>query len=479
MSRRSQLLLLGTLLLYLMMAPVVAVDSRHSTSSDNNGGDDSSTTGTSGSADYLYKCQDLIPNLCPLDVEEGELIVKGIPVTYWKYTQKQHSSTTSSSTASSASTSDKLPIVALHGGPAFTHNYMLPLQQQACHGRPIYFYDQAGCGKSRPKHDASLLDKHPWLLDPDYYATVELPALLDHWNLRGYHIVGSSWGTLLAQLFVLNATTSQTQGLQSMVLSGPFSDSQSYIQAQWDPVDGTLGTLPDYVQDRIHTLEQQQAYQSKEYQTLNQVLKRFFTVRTPFTDCYLKAEEHANEEIYTAMQGPSEFTMSGVLAPYNVTDRLPTITVPVLLTHGRFDTMRPSIVQTMQEQLPNARSLLLERSGHVSMIDEPGKMNTAMAQFYQQVEDGTIATTQAQAQPPQRTTTTTASLHDDLWERVLDHRTFGTTTTTAHSVKASTPPRGSSMFLLVTAAVASLMVGFLLGELTARRRYRMQYVPMQ
>jgi hypothetical protein len=35
-----------------------------------------------------------------------------------------------------------LPLVTVHGGPAFTHNYLLPLRQQACLGRTVVLYDQ-------------------------------------------------------------------------------------------------------------------------------------------------------------------------------------------------------------------------------------------------------------------------------------------------------------------------------------------------
>ena len=36
----------------------------------------------------------------------------------------------------------------LHGGPSFTHNYILPLKLLAASGYPIILYDQAGCGLS-------------------------------------------------------------------------------------------------------------------------------------------------------------------------------------------------------------------------------------------------------------------------------------------------------------------------------------------
>ncbi len=69
---------------------------------------------------------------------------------------------------------EKPVVIALHGGPAFTHNYILPLKLLASMGYPVLFYDQCGCGGSSfvsdPAKDA------PWLLTVQYY--VEELALI-------------------------------------------------------------------------------------------------------------------------------------------------------------------------------------------------------------------------------------------------------------------------------------------------------------
>jgi hypothetical protein len=79
---------------------------------------------------------------------------------------------------------------------------------------------------------------------------------------------------------------------------------------------------------------------------------------------------------------------SGVLGDLNLTSRLPELTIPVLLTHGKFDTMRPSTVKTMQNQIKRSERVFFPHSGHVSMIDDPGLMNDAVASFIHRVENG-------------------------------------------------------------------------------------------
>lgn len=322
-----------------------------------------------------WTCDELTPNLCDLRVESGSDSVRSVDVHYWRYRRKEPLNNDETGQIT-------LPIIAVNGGPGWPHDYILPLKQLACRSTSeVIFYDQAGAGKSISKRDS--LPSH--LLDAKYYSEVELPALIRHWKLEKYHVIGHSWGTMLAQLFALNAKN--TTGLQSLTLAGPLSDAKTYIDAQWDAVEGNLGSLPPFVQSRIKSLEKDDAYESVEYKAIADVLTTFFTLRTaPAPDCVTKAMEGVNEEIYVGMQGPSEFTFSGTLEGFNVTGRLHEINVPVLLTHGKYDTMRPSIVKTMEREINLSERKMLPHSGHVAMIDDAGLMNDWIADFLNRAE---------------------------------------------------------------------------------------------
>ncbi|KAL3916986.1 MAG: hypothetical protein SGILL_004924, partial [Bacillariaceae sp.] len=290
----------------------------------------------------------------------------------------------SGSSDSKNSEQQQYPIIMVHGGPSFTHNYMLPLKQQACRGRDVYFYDQTGCGESMIPKENKTQD-FPHLLDPQYYATVELPALITYWNLDKYHVVGNSWGTILLQYFELNV---KPNGLVSITLSGPLSDGDLYIASQWDAKQGNLASLPPFVQQRIHHLEYTKQYDSQEYLAINDALTTYFTVRTaPGPDCWQAAEAGANKYIYDQMQGPSEFSFSGVLGHFNTTPRLHEFRVPTLLTSGAFDTMRPPCVEALYRNIPTVEWRMLRHSGHVSMIDDAGAMNDVVADFLNRVEE--------------------------------------------------------------------------------------------
>ena len=104
-----------------------------------------------------------------------------------------------------------MPLVTIHGGPAWGHSYLLPLKQLACRGRPVLFYDQVGCGES----EHSTAD---WLFTTDYYVE-ELEALIAHLGWTKYHVLGSSWGTMVAQEFALK----QPKGLDPKMVKTPKS----------------------------------------------------------------------------------------------------------------------------------------------------------------------------------------------------------------------------------------------------------------
>ncbi len=78
----------------------------------------------------------------------------------------------------------------------------------------------------------------------------------------------------------------------------------------------------------------------------------FFSIATPRFDWDIIAilnlimtlQVDMNIDVYTTLQGPSEFVISGVLKTYNATTRLVGIQAPTLVTAGRFDTVALPVV---------------------------------------------------------------------------------------------------------------------------------------
>ena len=334
-----------------------------------------------------WSCENLIADKCKLDVEEGEVDVRGIKVHYWKYSRN-------TTLPPSAETLSLSPIIFIHGGPSLPHNYGLPLKKQACRGRDIIFYDQAGCGKSlisdAPVDDESISLQYPWLLDINYYAIEELQALISYLGYKSFHVIGHSFGSMIAQVFALDGRNKYVKGLQSLTLSGPISDASLFAQAQWDPKDGSITKLPFYLQERIRALQGTRQFDSEEYEAIVNTYWYSYMAKTqPLPDCVAASFDDVNTNIYRGLFGKDEFSIGGTIKDFDITSRIHKIKIPVLLTTGEYDNVRPQVVDVIQQELKYVEREVFANSAHLSMIDVPDKMNQVVQDFLDRVERAT------------------------------------------------------------------------------------------
>src|SRR4051812_7310282 len=109
-----------------------------------------------------------------------------------------------------------LPMVTVHGGPGGVHDYLEPLAALADE-RPVVFYDQLGAGKSDALQDATLWTNERLIN--------ELGQLLDALDLGRVHLLGHSWGTIIAAEYAIRSPGL----LASLVLSNPILSLPRYV----------------------------------------------------------------------------------------------------------------------------------------------------------------------------------------------------------------------------------------------------------
>jgi proline-specific peptidase len=131
------------------------------------------------------------------------------------------------------------PLVVLHGGPGFTHEYMLAMADISAHSIPVILYDQIGNGRSSHIHDK-----------PDTFWTIdlfidELENLLKHLKIeRKFDLYGHSWGGMMASEFSVRR---QPPGLRHLVLANSLT-----AMALWNrSVGERIATMPKDVQEKI------------------------------------------------------------------------------------------------------------------------------------------------------------------------------------------------------------------------------------
>ena len=87
-------------------------------------------------------------------------------------------------------------------------------------------------------------------------------------------------------------------------------------------------------------------------------------------DPVMRTRERVNNSIYTLMQGPSEMGLSGRLANWDVSKRLPDIRVPTLVIGSRYGTMDPTYMKWMAQQLPRGHFLYCAKGSHLAMYHD-------------------------------------------------------------------------------------------------------------
>jgi proline iminopeptidase len=259
----------------------------------------------------------------------------------------------------------KTPVILLHGGPGFTHFSMLPLSALA-EERPVVFYDQLGSGHSERPNDLSL-----WHIDR---FVEELGQLRDALGLAEVHILGHSWGGMLAASYLLT----KPKGVKSAVFSSPCLSAHRWCQDQ----AFYRKQLPRHVQDVLDRCEQESTTGSEEYEkAMLEYYKRHYCRLDPWPNELIMDFKHANMEVYRTMWGPAEFYATGNLKDFDCTSRLHEIKIPVLFTCGRFDEATPETTSYYATLVHGAKFHVFEKSGHMSYLEETDEYLRVVKEF--------------------------------------------------------------------------------------------------
>ncbi len=265
----------------------------------------------------------------------------------------------------------KLPLLCLHGGPGAPSYYLDPLARMAETGRQVIFYDQLGCGRSDQPSNPAM-----WTIDLFLDELRTVRAALD---LNRVHILGQSWGGML----LLEYALTQPDGVASLTLASTAASIPAWVSE----ANRLLRDLPADVQETLRVHEAAGTTDSPEYAMAGEVFYRRHVCRTdPWPEYFTAAMDNLRAEVYNTMWGPSEFHATGTLRDWDVTDRLGEITIPTLITCGRYDEASPSLAETMQRGIPDARLAVIEDASHMAHGEQQGEYLRVLTAFLEDVE---------------------------------------------------------------------------------------------
>jgi pimeloyl-ACP methyl ester carboxylesterase len=184
-----------------------------------------------------------------------------------------------------------------------------------------------------------------------------LAGLLDACGVQQAHILGLSWGGLLAQEFYRQ----YAERVLSLVLADTYA--------------GWKGSLPEPIpQERLAACLQDASLPPSDF--VRKYLPGMFSE-------FPSQEVQERLAMIMADFHPLGFRlMATALAQADTRDLLPHIRVPTLLLWGDADTRSPMrVAYQLRDAMPTARLAVISEAGHVSNLEAPAQFNAEVLPF--------------------------------------------------------------------------------------------------
>ena len=278
----------------------------------------------------------------------------------------------------------KIKVLLLHGGPGNTHELFECVDGYfPKEGIEYVYYDQLDSYYSDQPNDSTL-----WTTE-HFVEEVEQVRKALNMDASNFYLLGQSWGGILAMEYALK----YQDNLKGLLISNMMASIPAYEKYAAE----VLGPqLPADIYAEIKEMEEKEDFGNPRYSEL--VMEHYYTkhvLRMPLNqwpESVNRTMKHLNPNIYIAMQGYSEFGVTGdaSLKGWDVSDQLKNIHVPTLVIGATYDTMDPKYMEWMSTEVQKGRFLLCPNGSHLSQYDDQKNYFNGVIQFIKDVDDGSF-----------------------------------------------------------------------------------------
>jgi len=266
------------------------------------------------------------------------------------------------------------PLVILHGGPDFNHNYLLPDLDRLSSAFRLIYYDQRGRGKSSPG-----VAPEDVTIDSE---VDDLDRLRQFFGLDAIAVLGHSWGCLLAMeyatchpdrashLILLNAAPASHADLLRFREQRQAAEAPSLAKMR------ALSETPEYVEGDIETdAEYYRIHFSKALRRpdhLEAVIRRLRSHFKPEEIVKARAiEDRLNAQTWLSRE-------------YDLLARFRKLSPPTLVIHGDHDVVPLECARNVAEAGLRSRLVVISDCGHFAYLERPAEVLNAIADFLPQ-----------------------------------------------------------------------------------------------
>jgi proline iminopeptidase len=256
---------------------------------------------------------------------------------------------------------DKRLIIAINGGPGWSHEVILPTSLISRHV-PILYYDQLSTGASTK----TLATTKNYNLN---IAVENLDKIIQSHPGKEITLLGHSWGSMVAYEYAKKFP----KKIKSLILASPILKSSLWVDTSKKfinklKIKGTIKT--DFFKRKIS---------KKDFEILENAYNLKYVMKNTKDFNYLMSADF-NPDIYLRLWGPTEFDFTGELSSYKGF-KGKKITIPTLLVSGEFDTANKESLLEYQKYFTNAKVHIIENEVHAFFLNKNGDFLNMLTKF--------------------------------------------------------------------------------------------------
>ncbi len=256
------------------------------------------------------------------------------------------------------------PLLVIHGGPGLSHDYFLPPIEALAKNFRLILFDQRASGRSDINLDAADISLNHFVQD--------IAGVLDVLKIERAHVLGHSFGGLLAMKFA----TEYPGRVQSLILCNSVAASKEFDELSRQKQQQVVTEYDNKLRAEIFASDDFKDGSPAAYDKLLKV-----NFKRAFYDTLLvdKLELRLNENF--SKSSKLLFGLSADLVSYDLHPALAGLSIPALIIHGAADLIPVEVSQKLKNTLPNAKLVIMERSGHFPFIEEEKEFSSILTSF--------------------------------------------------------------------------------------------------
>ncbi len=262
---------------------------------------------------------------------------------------------------------ERAKLITMHGGPGMSHDYLLPLADLSDHGITVIFYDQFGCGRSEEP------DQGKFTIDYGVEEAEELRKALV--GDEKVFLMGSSYGGALALAYSLK----YQDRLKGLIVSGGLSSVPLTVAEMYRLIDN----LTPVSRDAIRRYDETGDASDPEYvAAVKEFYRKHLLRMDSIPEEVARSLEYGDKRnVYRIMNGPNEFTITGTIRDWDITDRIQDIKIPALITVGEYDEVTPGVANLIHAKIRNSELVIFKGCSHLTMWEDRDGYNRLLERF--------------------------------------------------------------------------------------------------